>query len=154
MNIDFYRTNDENIVINKTKTLLGTLTGTLKDSCSIKNPVFTINRPLNDSLITANYVNIPLFGRYYFIEDLVIDGQFYIYYCKCDVLESFYNDFKNIPQVITRHETQFNVNLQDDQLPLSSEKDFKIVPIGTTPFNVTDIDYNIVLNASNEGTQL
>lgn len=157
MQIVFYKTTDTNNTVPKTKTEIATLTGTLKEACSITSPVIRVNRNTNDTILTANYAYIAKFNRYYFINDIVVDGQFFIVSCKCDVLDSFWDEWKNSNQCIDRQETQFNVNLQDPLLPITSEKKYKAVPIGTSPFTVSisgDGFFPIVLNAANAGSQL
>lgn len=55
--------------INKDVTDVLTLNGTLRADCSIYDPVITIVDP-SAKIVTCNYMEIPVFGRSYFIHDI------------------------------------------------------------------------------------
>ena len=60
---------------------LATLTGSLKDGTSVINPTILIQgSPATvQQIVTSNYLQIPEFGRYYFIRDISsvrISGKF------------------------------------------------------------------------------
>ena len=78
------------------------LKGTLRENCNIINPILTIQ---NDdmSILNYNYIYIPLFRRYYYINTIsTIVNKLYQVECKIDVLMSFKNDIKNLECVVVR----------------------------------------------------
>lgn len=65
-----------------------------KDVANIQNPIIKLNSVIN--VKSFNYCYIPLFNRYYFINEINIKpNDFYIVNLTCDVLESFKNDILN-----------------------------------------------------------
>lgn len=71
MNITLYKTADPPNKINKSLSAVKTLTGTLRDSCSLMNPVITFpSSALEDKYNDVNYMYIEAFGRYYFIDEI------------------------------------------------------------------------------------
>lgn len=133
--IRFYICKDKENIINKTKTSEIVKRGTLKEPSSIYNPTITIK---NDSdIITKNYnyVEIPRFNRFYFIEDITITDSFSIISLRCDVLESFKDDILNSTQIIGRQENSFNRNIPDNEMVFTNRKFKQIKKFPTTPFN-------------------
>jgi hypothetical protein len=65
----------------------------LKDSCSIINPVLVLNLdgvPVSDyGVLSCNYLEIPEFGRFYFINDWVWSGGVWQCTCTSDPLATF-----------------------------------------------------------------
>lgn len=77
----------------------------IKDNTSIINPVLYIHA---DTFINANYVFIPEFNRYYFINDInLYPNNIYELSCSCDVLESWKEDIKKATGNIIQQE-KFN----------------------------------------------
>ena len=93
MIISLYNTNDSNIVINKALTNKIDYNIKLKDNTSVISPTIILK---TETLITSNYVYIPNFDRYYYIENIeVFPNDIYSIILKCDVLMSFKDDIKN-----------------------------------------------------------
>ena len=131
----FYKVKDKENVINKTKENEIVKRGTLKDVSSIYNPTVMIK---NDSSILTqnyNYVEIPRFNRFYFIEDIVIDDVYSIISLRCDVLESFKEDILNSTQIIGRQETAFNLDLPDNEIVFTNKKFKQIKKFPIDPFD-------------------
>lgn len=151
--IRFYNCPDKNNIINKTKNNEIVLRGELKNVSSIYNPTIIIHR--NNDIINKNYVEIPRFNRFYYITDIVLDSDDMIINLKCDVLESFKNDFMSTTQIIGRQETAFNRYLEDSNIPKYNKVFTQIKKVGTSPFNTEgsnyeDIErYNYILIVSN-----
>lgn len=155
VNLTFYNTPDEENVINKTKNNSLSAQGLIMEPCDILNPKIRITA--NTNLLTKNYLYIDSFNRYYFITGFTVKGAEYEISARVDALESHYNDFKDIIQKIDRQEYAFNVNLVDNELPLSTEKTYQLIKIGTSPFHVEDVSmaqntfFPFILNACNVG---
>ena len=87
MNITFYNNLSDPNTINKSLNEIMTLSGELKASCDVINPIITIE---NHGMINANYCYIPEFGRYYFIvKQTIITNNIISVELRVDVLESF-----------------------------------------------------------------
>lgn len=150
----FYECPDKANIINKTKNNELVLRGELKDTSSIYTPTITVK--LNEAIIGKNYVEIPRFNRFYFITDITIDNNYMIINLKCDVLESFKNDFMDTTQIIGRQESKFNRYIEDTNIPKYNETFTQVKKIGTSPFNTEgdgvnyeNIDrYNYILMVS------
>lgn len=112
MTIDLYLNLSENNKLGKTLQSVATLTGELRDVCSIQNPVILIEA---DELSYMNYLYIKEFDRYYFVNDItaVRKGLWQIS-CHVDVLESFADDIKEQTAIISRQENLYNLYQTDD----------------------------------------
>ena len=88
MNVEIYKNLSENSVIGKTKTLVYQTPCEIKGESSIINPVLILQ--YNEQLFSSNYVYIPSWSRYYFIDDVrVLTGGRVEISLSVDVLESF-----------------------------------------------------------------
>ena len=87
MEINFYTNNSQANKINKSLTTTLTLTGSLKNECSVMRPTILIE---NVGKPPGNYLYIPDFGRYYFITDIKnVFDQMWEVSARVDVLQSF-----------------------------------------------------------------
>lgn len=88
MKVEIYKNLSENSVIGKNKTLVYETECEIKGESSIINPVLILQ--YNEQLFASNYVYIPAWGRYYFIDDVrVMTGGRVEVSLSVDVLESF-----------------------------------------------------------------
>lgn len=99
MVITFYNNISEKNVIRKTINNALTITGTLRESTSVINPIITVESP--STLVGYNYCFIPEFSRYYYITDIKsIRSGLWAVSMRVDVLMSFKNDILNTPAII------------------------------------------------------
>ena len=115
------------------------VTGTLRDRCSITDPVFSL--AIVDSDAGAfNYLYVSEWGRYYFVKETVIerDGLVTVY-CHVDVLYSNKASIKNLSAYVERNENTYNAFLPDAKRPLSQDVDYTVLTpsSGTGSFNPT-----------------
>lgn len=91
MTITFYECGGPKNKIGKTLTLKDTYTGTLRNECTITQPVFNIEA----NAITGNYFTVDEFGRSYFVKEVksIRNGMWEVR-GYVDVLESFKNEIK------------------------------------------------------------
>lgn len=124
MSIFLYQNKSPENQVNKTLTNALELKGTLRENCNIINPILTIQ---NDdmSILNYNYVYIPLFKRYYYINNMsTIVNKLYQIECKVDVLMSFKNDIKNLECIVIRQankEFAKQTYTPDEKIPYTAE---------------------------------
>ena len=104
MNVEIYKNLSENSVIGKTKTLVYQTQCEIKGESSIINPVLILQ--YNEQLFTSNYVYIPAWSRYYFIDDVrVLTGGRVEVSLSVDVLESFKDSILELSVILGDTET-------------------------------------------------
>lgn len=117
-----------------------TLTGTLRAECSIVDPVIRIETSTN--LRKCNYLRIPNFGRYYFVNDIIhVRNNIYEIHAHCDVLTSSGSALLNCLGVIRRQENEWNLYLDDGAFKVCSNPNVvqKAFPSGFSTSNLTYI---------------
>ena len=114
MEIQLFRCNADNIKVDKRFSLSDgvSLIGTLRDGSSITTPTIKIEIPTYEdedhniqryNMVNFNYVYIPEFNRYYFIDDMTFDyNNIVTLTLKCDVLFSFAQSIYLSRGIITR----------------------------------------------------
>lgn len=91
MTIVLYNNNSNNKTISKNLSSATTIEGHLRDTTNIEYPQMILN-----GIYTAfNYCYIPMWQRYYFIEDIFIHGNTTLIKCSIDVLQTYRNDILN-----------------------------------------------------------
>ena len=112
MNITFYKNSSEKEKIGKSLSSGLTLSGNLRDECSITSPSILVEAT---SLVEYNYCYIPEFKRYYFISDITsVRNNLWRVSLKCDVLESFKSDILNSSCIVNKQQNQSYSNNIDD----------------------------------------
>lgn len=89
----------------------------LKDDTKIENPVIKIRKTdtIEKAVHDFNYLYIPKFDRYYFIEKRVsLNATVWQLECKVDVLSSFLPELKELNAIIERSNKFFNTYITDD----------------------------------------
>lgn len=113
MNINFYFNTSAKNAIGKSLTNELSLTGTLRDECSIINPEFMVEAA---NLSSYNYCYIPQFNRYYFVNNIIsVRNNLWRVILHVDVLESFKSEILNRSVIVDRQTQLLNSNsLFDD----------------------------------------
>ena len=142
MNITFYKTKSETNKINKTLTDSNTLTGSIKDNTNIVSPTITVQ--YNVDLLTCNYCFIPVFGRYYFVNSVELDGDILVIALSCDVLMSFKNDILSSKVRVVRSSSSKIKYLPDSLITQTAKTNYSFKKLGTG-FNVSENTNNYVL---------
>lgn len=112
MQIDFYKNTvpKNRLYRNLTGHLIAQ--GHLIDPCDVLNPV--IKMAYNAYHVNINYCYIADFGRYYFIEDYVIEGDTITLHMHVDVLYTYRNTILQSQCVALRSSSHGNLYLKDD----------------------------------------
>ena len=115
MTIKFYKNLSDNVVVDKNITQIGSdQTGTLREACSIIDPVIKFEKFTNFDLSACNYLYIPDFGRYYYINEIIaISDKMFEIHCHVDVLRTYRSGIRSNSAVIARQESQYNLYLPD-----------------------------------------
>lgn len=105
----------EPIALNKDLTLVREMTGTLREDCSIIDPVIVVEGSLAQ-LSGVNYFTIPAFGRSYFVTGSPesLGGDFVLLRGHVDVLSSFAEGIRANTAIIRRQENDWNLYLPDE----------------------------------------
>lgn len=114
MEITLYLNSSEKNKINKNKTAVATLTGSIKGESSITNPTILIEY---SDPTAFNYVYIDAFNRYYFVNDVVVvRNNLLRVSLTVDVLESFAAAILAQNVIIDKNTTDFDLYLPDENL--------------------------------------
>ena len=128
MTIKLYSNTSDKIVVDKNITQVGAdITGTLREDCSITDPVIK----METNPIGSNYAYISEFGRYYYINNIVCTGKLFELHMHVDVLMSYRSDIRTNSAVISRQEKQYNLYLQDGVFKTYSQPHYEIKQFGT-----------------------
>ena len=112
-NIKLMVNQSENIRLDKKTKTISTVSGTLKDSTSIIDPVITIECNLSD-VTGCNYISIPKFNRFYFVNNIrSVRNGLVEFSCHVDVLSSFADEIRKNDAIVRRQENKWNLYLND-----------------------------------------
>lgn len=128
MQFTLYTMLDEKSVVTKNLTTAVTLVGNVLQETSVVNPVFLIEA---QSISPLNYMYVPDFGRYYFINDVAsVRTNLWRVSCSVDVLMSFNDYIYKLEAIIDKQENKFQSNLflNDGSFVSDSRLGIEIVP--------------------------
>lgn len=98
----------------------------LKEATSVQNPVFLIKTSSNIS--NYNYAYIPLFSRYYFINEIQsIRNNLWSITASVDVLNTYKNEIKNCECLELRTSKTSNKYLVDADTVVENDRDIETV---------------------------
>lgn len=102
-----------------------TLTGTLKDSCDMLNPIVIVQSDVA-TISACNYVYIAEFKRYYFITDFTVSRTNLVsLHLHVDVLESFKTELLKCSCITSRQKNNWNLYLNDGALRVYQNSQFQ-----------------------------
>lgn len=114
MTIQFYRNYSEKNHLDKDISIMGgALQGTLRDECSIINPVIKIENFIGFDITSCNYAYITEFDRYYFVNNIKCVNKLYEIEMHVDVLSTYKSVIRENQAVVSRQENNWNLYLQD-----------------------------------------
>ena len=126
MELILYTNNSDKRVVTKSLTELVTLEGTLREDCSIVDPVITVQGLNNALAAKCNYAKIAQFGRYYFVNDIIFKGNLFELHLHSDVLASFQTELKSLEAVVARQENNYNLYLNDGMFKTYADPNISI----------------------------
>ena len=133
MKVNFYNNLSNENIINKDIKLITSKEIIFRKNVNEKDPVLMVH---NSILNNVNYVEIPNFERFYFIEHTEnYNNQLSRIFLTTDLLMTYQNDILNTDVIITATETpSYSSNTLPTSLNLISDtyKSDKELPLGTT----------------------
>lgn len=127
MIIDLYHNGSDVNVMDKSLSPIASMDGTLRDSCSVTDPVILIEA---ENLSGTNYFYIPEFGRYYYSVNITsVRSGLWSITGHVDVLMTYRSHIRSLGAVIARTEdTNYsNLYLDDDKLLVTCRRDFSLI---------------------------
>lgn len=110
---------------------------TLKEGCSYLNPVFILYKANNfdpqDTSHNWNYLFVPRWYRFYFIDDIVYNEGFLELHCKEDVMASWKSQIGNASLYVLRASSASDGNVVDTLYPTKTNASYSY-NTGTSPF--------------------
>lgn len=144
--INLYQSSAEVNRVDKTDFLtgVGTLSGVLREECSIIAPSITFKQT---TVPVFNYVYIAAFGRYYYVTGITsVSKDIWRMSLSCDVLMTWKNDIRALTAIIARQENSFNPLLLDSELPAQANQNITVTEFPAGGFNTAAaIAYPFVL---------
>ena len=111
--LNLYKNLSEKNRLDKNITLMYELTGDLKDKTSLTDPVIRIAGNIAD-VANVNYMYIPSFQRYYFINDIVsLNNEVFEINAHVDVLSTYKDGIRAQNAIVSRQEKKWNLYLND-----------------------------------------
>ena len=135
MDVKLYTYTGDRRILNKYLTLIQTVNIiAITDDTNILNPTIIIDtRAFN-----FNYVYIPDFNRYYYVDDITLmGGERIALKLSCDVLMSHKAAILSSQVLADRSASNYDVYLEDNTIPTKKEGTIYVRNNGTTPFNTT-----------------
>lgn len=144
--INLYQSSAEVNRVDKTKFLtgVGTLSGVLREECSIIAPSITFKQTPVPSF---NYVYIAAFGRYYYVTGITsVSKDIWRMSLSCDVLMTWKGDIRALTAIIARQENSFNPLLLDSELPAQANQNITVTEFPAGGFSTDSaIAYPFIL---------
>ena len=113
--------------------LVATVDANIKDNCSITNPVLLLDYGYND----FNYVYIAGFGgRYYFVDDIVLNHGLIEVYCSIDVLATYKTEIGSTSMYITRASNAYDGDIIDNNYPGKNN-----IQVTDTSIDITELNF-------------
>lgn len=135
MRIRFYNNRSANNVINKTIQQVLSIEGTLKENCSIYEPIVTIELPVVSVITSINYARIDNFYRYYYVRNITtLKNNLVQLELSLDVLYTYSDQILGLPAIIDKQESvqQANKLYDDNSLKVTCETSTHIINFPTT----------------------
>lgn len=143
MQISFYKISDPPEKMNKTLGTALTLTGTVRGELDKTNPNILVSSDIGDK----NYMYIPEFGRYYYLNgcSIVRTGLWELKNVHCDALMSFRSQILANRVIIDKTEstTLKNEYINDGSVVITEKTTEEKLPFGSG-FNESDYRYVLI----------
>ena len=149
MTMNLYQNTADKYVLDKSSylTSIDTLTGTLRDRCDIISPTIIIER---DALPNFNYVYIPTFNRYYYLNGIVsVRKNLWEISLTLDERMTYKTDILALENVIigrAESATWYDPFYVDDKIPVTAGLRHTVTEISNTTFSRAESSYPFVVS--------
>lgn len=140
MNITLYTTADDTRVVNKSLTLLKSVSAQPTEPMSILSPTLIID--YDSDVLSANYAYIPALNRYYYVGDInVTKGNRMYLPLTVDVLKTYAAALTDCNCIVTRSESiGAPTEIPDKNLPIDpNREDIYSILFDRDPFNINTL---------------
>lgn len=111
-----------------------TIAADIKDNCSTMHPQLVLTASLVN-LTQYNYLEIPSWGRYYYIDDIVVmTGGRVAVRCSEDVLTSNADQILTLTAFVQRSEQHKTPYLPNSDYNVQCNRQCETIPFNITPF--------------------
>ena len=129
----------------------------LKEETSVLNPVLILNLKNSQGILiqptTYNYVYLPAFSRYYFIQDWTYINGAWECSCAVDVLASHKTAIGGTSAYVLRSASMYDSNIMDGYYPMKADASVSVTDFGTI-FNINTGCYVVgILDCQNSGNR-
>lgn len=143
--ISLYNYNCPPNTIGKDAVLLEMLSGTFRDTVSVTDPIFVIER---SSPVGFNYVYIEMFNRFYYVKGVSADLHGIVTVsCTVDPLETFATQIEQMNAIIRRQENAYNLYLDDGIFKAYQNTKHKLLAF---PNSFTNYSYILALAGNSQ----
>ena len=137
MTITFYKIPDDRRQVSKSlnsSTKIKDATGDIKTDCSVMDPIIEMSYDI--ALLQCNYMYIPEFSRYYFVNKIEVSTQRMFLTAHVDVLQTYAESIRELDCIVARQESDGNANfyLNDKMFRAHNFKIVKTIDFPSTPF--------------------
>lgn len=125
MTVSLYINYSEPNRLNKSLSSVGAFSGRLRGECSAVNPSILVEA---GNIATANYMQIPEFGRYYYIIDVVsVREGLWLVNGHVDVLMTYASSIRACPALVSRQENDYDLYLTDDKFLIDTRREYNTI---------------------------
>lgn len=118
MNITLYTNNSENKKMDKSLTLLATVSGEPREEVSQTDAIFIVEAT-QENINKTNYIYVDAFARYYFVNDKVwVTSGVWRLVCHCDVISTFKQSIRSSTGHVVRNARNIDHYISDNKTVL------------------------------------
>lgn len=114
MSVQLYNNTSDPRVVHKTKSLVTTLTGELKESVNLQNVVVTV--PMFENFASVNYAYIERFRRYYYVTVEYMTADRLKLIMRSDPLSSFWSSYCKSQVIARRSSSAPDIRIPDERI--------------------------------------
>ena len=118
----------------------------LKDNTSVTDPVVVLDLADKVNFTKYTYAYIPIFGRYYFVVDMVSDGLLWDIVLRCDVLATYKTEIGGSSLYVLRSAAAYDGRIMDTYYPVMTYHTDQTI-IQNNPMNKSSGTGNPSVNA-------
>ena len=142
MTVTLYTTTDDARTVNKTLTLVKSVSATPTEPMNVLRPTVIVN--MDSAVLSSNYAYISELNRYYYITGMeLLHGERVLLSCSVDVLKTYAAALTDCDCIVSRSESiGAPSEIPDKNLPINPNmQDVYSIVFDADPFNI-DLNAN------------